>query len=72
MISMDCTGCPARPGDCEGCIVSLLIDGKLQVDDLSEESCGYVLQPEIRAAIEVLREVGMVTAVEILAANDAA
>lgn len=72
MVSMDCAGCPARPGGCEGCIVSLLLGEKSQVDDISAESCGYVLEPDIKAAIEVLREVGMVTTVEIMAANDAA
>lgn len=72
MISMDCRRCPARPAGCEGCIVSLLVGENLQVDDLSQESCGYVLEPEIKSAIDVLREVGMVTTVEILAASDAA
>lgn len=72
MISMDCMDCPARPGGCEGRIVSLLLGEKVQVDDLSQESCGYVLEPEIKSAIEVLREVGMVTTVEIVAAFDAA
>lgn len=72
MISMDCADCPARPEGCEGCIVSLLVGEKSQLDDFSEESCGYVLEPEIRKAIEVLREVGMVTTVEILAGSEAA
>lgn len=72
MISMDCADCPARPEGCEGCIISLLIGEKSQVDDLSEESCGYVLEPEIRSAIEVLRELGMVTTLQILTEFEAA
>ena len=72
MISMDCAECPARSEGCEGCIVSLLVGEKGQVDGFFEESCGYVLEPEIRSAIEVLRELGMVTTLEILAGSEAA
>ncbi|AVM64984.1 hypothetical protein C3V38_12035 [Dietzia sp. oral taxon 368] len=72
MVSMDCARCPAVAGDCEGCIVSLLLGEKDQVDELSPESCGYVLDPEVRTAIDVLRAVGMVTSIDILAAETAA
>ena len=72
MISMDCAGCPARSEGCEGCIVSMLLGEKSQADDIFEEPCGYVLEPEIQSAIEVLREVGMVTNVEIVTGTRAA
>lgn len=72
MFSMDCERCPARPRRCEGCLVSLLLREESQVDVLSEESCGYVLDSEVRAAIELLMDVGMVSEVEIMAANTAA
>ncbi|WP_271799586.1 hypothetical protein [Dietzia maris] len=42
------------------------------MDELSPKSCGYVLDPEVREAIDVLREVGMVSTVEILGADVAA
>ena len=42
------------------------------MDELAPESCGYVLDPEVREAIDVLREVGMVSTVEILGADVAA
>ena len=72
MFSLDCARCPARPGQCEGCIVSVLLSENPLVDELSEESCGYVLEPAVRSAIEVLLEVGMVSSVEIVATNTAA
>lgn len=72
MFSMDCADCPLGPARCEGCIVSLLTGENSLVDELSEESCGYVLAPEVRSAIEVLRTVGVVTAVEIVAVEPAA
>ena len=72
MFSIDCGGCPAAPQGCDGCIVTFLESDNLQVDELSPESCGYVLTHEVRAAIEVLRDVGMVSSVEILAAFPAA
>lgn len=72
MFSIDCVGCPAAPRGCDGCIVAFLNSDSLQVDELSPESCGYVLAPDVRAAIEVLRDVGMVSSVEILAAFPAA
>lgn len=72
MVSMDCARCPAGPGICEGCIVSLLLGENRLVDDLSPESCGYVLDPEVRTAIDVLRVAGMVTSIDILAAETAA
>ena len=72
MLSIDCGACPAAPRGCEGCIVAFLESDNLQVDELSPESCGFVLPPEVRAAIEVLRDVGMVSSVEILAAFPAA
>lgn len=72
MFSMDCAACPNGPGGCDGCIVSFLLGESSQVEDVSVESCGYVLPPEVRSAIEVLREVGMVTTVEIVASYDAA
>lgn len=72
MFSLDCARCPARPGRCEGCIVSVLLSENPLLDGLSEESCGYVLEPDVRSAIEVLIEVGMVSTVEIVATNTAA
>lgn len=72
MVSMDCGRCPVRPRECEGCVVALLLGESPQVDELSEESCGYVLSPDVRSAIEVLMEVGMVSSVEILDAHTAA
>lgn len=72
MFSLDCARCPARPGQCEGCIVSVLFSENLQLDELSEESCGYVLEPAVRSAIEVLMDVGMVSRVQIMAINTAA
>ena len=72
MLSIDCARCPARARTCDDCVVSVLIAGEPQVDTLSEESGGYVLQPEVRSAIEVLIEVGMVSTVEIVAEYTAA
>lgn len=72
MFSMDCGDCPVAPQGCDGCIVAFLASDNLQVDELSPESCGYVLAPDVRAAIEVLRDVGMVSSVEILSAFPAA
>lgn len=72
MMSMDCARCPAGPGDCEGCIVSLLLGENSLVGGLTPESCGYVLDPEVRAAIDVLRAAGMVRSIDILAAETAA
>lgn len=72
MFTMDCSRCPARPASCGGCIISVLEGEELQVDDLSPESCGYVLEPEVRRAIDVLREAGMVSTVEILGTDVAA
>ncbi|MFN3602127.1 MAG: hypothetical protein ACK4UY_12140 [Dietzia sp.] len=50
----------------------MLLSDESQVDALSEESCGYVLEPDVRSAIEVLMELGMVSIVEIMAAESAA
>lgn len=72
MFTVDCAHCPAGPAACDGCIISVLDSGNPQVNELSPESCGYVLAPEFRDAIEVLREVGMVSSVEILGAGAAA
>lgn len=72
MFSIDCAGCPADAEGCEGCIVRFLHSEKPLVDGLSEESCGYVLESDVRAAIEVLLEVGMLSEVEILQAYSAA
>ena len=72
MFSLDCSRCPARPGQCEGCIVSVLLAENPLLDQLSEESCGYVLEPAVRSAIEVLMDVGMVSTVQIMATNTAA
>lgn len=72
MFTMDCSRCPARPASCGGCIISVLEAGDVQVDDLSPESCGYVLDPEVRRAIDLLREAGMISTVEILGVGAAA
>ncbi|MDV8001877.1 hypothetical protein R4P08_11550 [Rhodococcus sp. IEGM 1408] len=52
--------------------MSVLLSGNPQLDQLSEESCGYVLEPAVRSAIEVLMDVGMVSTVQIMARNTAA
>jgi hypothetical protein len=72
MFTMDCEQCPARPRGCDDCIVAVLSCPEPLVDALSGESCGYVLDPEVQSAIEVLLEVGMVSEVEIVAAQRAA
>jgi hypothetical protein len=72
MLSMDCSRCPVRPQQCEDCVVALLTSDSVQVSALSEESCGYVLEPEVRTAIEVLMELGMVSSLEIVATHTAA
>ncbi|MET3859637.1 hypothetical protein ABIE38_000534 [Dietzia sp. 2505] len=72
MFSMDCSRCPVRPRRCEDCVISVLFSEESQVDALSEESCGYVLEPDVRSAIEVLMELGMVSSVEIVASETAA
>lgn len=72
MLSMDCGRCPAGPRACEGCIITELLREEPLVDDLSEESCGYVLTPEVRSAIQVLLEVGVVSEIRILASGAAA
>lgn len=72
MFTMDCARCPVGPAACDGCIIPVLEVGKSQVDELSPDSCRYVLDPEVREAIDVLREVGMVSTVEILGADVAA
>ena len=72
MVNGDCARCPSGPRGCDGCIVSVLSAENMLVDELSEESCGFVLAPEVRSAIEVLMEVGMVSTVEIVAADSAA
>ncbi len=72
MFSFDCGQCPSGNRGCGDCIVDVLGGENVQVDELSVESCGYVLAPDIRAAIETLRGLGMVTSVEILASTRAA
>ena len=72
MFTMDCEQRPAGPQGCDGCIVGVLSSADPLVDALSEASCGYVLDPEVRSAIEVLLEVGMVSEVEILTPQRAA
>ena len=72
MFSMDCARCPARPAACDGCIVTLLGVGNPQVEEFSAEPCGYVLDPEVREAIDVLRAVGMVSTLEIVGSDVAA
>lgn len=72
MFSIDCARCPVGPGDCGGCIVSLLLGEESQVTEGVDESCGYVLAPEVRSAIDVLRAAGLVSRVEIMAVVTAA
>lgn len=72
MFSMDCAECPVGPVDCEGCLISVLLGENKLVDELSEESCGFVLASEVRSAIEVLQDVGVVSRVEILSVEPAA
>lgn len=72
MFSIDCAGCPAAPRGCDGCIVDFLGGLQSQVKGLAVDSCGYILAPDVRAAIEVLREVGMLSEIEILESSSAA
>ena len=72
MISLDCSGCPARPGACGGCVVDLWCGGDDHLTGLIDEPCGYVLTLETRAAIEVLRGVGLLSKVEVLGVEHAA
>ena len=72
MLSMDCGRCPAGPQECEGCIVALLLGEKQQLNGVMDESCGYVLDPEIESAIEVLLAAGIVSSVEIVGGESAA
>lgn len=72
MFTMDCARCPAGPRGCDDCVVSVFLGDNARSDVLSEESCGYVLAPDVRSAIEVLREAGMVSRVEIMAVEAAA
>ncbi len=72
MFSIDCARCPSVQHGCEGCMISVLFGENSQVDALSEESCGYILAPEVRSAIEILVDVGLVSGLEILAVEHAA
>lgn len=72
MFSMDCSRCPAGPRGCDGCVVDVLLGAKVQFEDLSEEVCGYILDPEIEAAIEILLSTGMLSSVDIVADDAAA
>ena len=72
MFSIDCSECPVRPRACDGCLVAFLESDNVQVGDDLLDTCGYVLTPDVRAAIGVLRDLGMVSSVEIVAAFPAA
>lgn len=72
MLTGDCDRCPVGPRDCSGCILSILGPEKSLVEELSEESCGFILAPEVRSAIEVLFAVGLVSTVEIMGVEAAA
>lgn len=72
MFSMDCDRCPAGPRGCDGCIVEVLLEPKAQFEGGVDEACGYILDPEIDAAIEVLLAAGMLSSVDIVAENAAA
>lgn len=72
MVTADCAHCPVGPRDCHDCIVSVLNPEYAVVSELSEESCGFVLASEVRSAIEVLLEVGLVSTVEIMGVEAAA
>lgn len=72
MFSIDCSRCPIGPRDCGDCMISALLGEESQVTPGAEESCGYVLAPEMRSAIEVLLGAGLVSRVEILAVETAA
>ncbi|WP_228548991.1 hypothetical protein [Dietzia sp. SYD-A1] len=50
----------------------MILSEEVQADALSEESCGYVLEPEVRSAIEVLMALGLVSTLEIVGAETAA
>ena len=72
MFAIDCGRCPQASTGCEGCILDVLLGPNVQVGGLGDESCGYVLAPEVHRAIDVLRAVGLVSEVEILAVEGAA
>lgn len=72
MISIDCERCPSGPEGCDGCLVSVLLGENVQVGGASVESCGYVLAPEIQAAVDVLLEAGLLSEVRILEEFEAA
>lgn len=72
MVTGDCDRCPVGPRECSGCILSVLGTATVLAGGLSEDSCGFVLAPEVRSAIEVLFEVGLVSIVEIMGVEAAA
>lgn len=72
MVTGDCARCPVGPEACGDCMISVLISENSLVDDLSEESCGYALAPEVRSAIELLVAAGLVSTVDIMAVEAAA
>lgn len=72
MFSMDCDRCPAGPRACDGCIVGVLLGENAHVGGGVDETCGYILDPEIHAAIDVLLAAGVLSSVDIVAENAAA
>ena len=72
MITMNCSDCPAGPGDCHDCVVAFLCGEKREVKADFDAPCDYVLTLETRAAIEVLRGAGLLSTVEIIGVEHAA
>ena len=72
MLSIDCSRCPRAPHGCDDCLIDVLGAENGQVGVPEADSCGYVLAPEIRSAIEVLRVAGLLSEVEIVGVQGAA
>lgn len=72
MVRIECTACPRRHEGCPGCPISALDAEFPLVGELEEESCGYRLTEPTRAAIEVLRAVGLLSEVRVVEVSAAA
>ena len=66
MYSLDCTDCPQPPGACGDCLVDALSSANHQVIDGEIQSCGYWVAEDVKGAIAVLRQAGLVTKLEIV------
>ncbi|MFL0579359.1 hypothetical protein [Dietzia sp. 179-F 9C3 NHS] len=72
MLSIDCSRCPRALHGCDDCLIDVLGAENVPVEAPEADSCGYVLAPEIRSAIEVLRAAGLLSEVEIVGVQGAA